>query len=384
MKQEELDSHLRNRPAQLREAKKQGVKIVGFFPGNYVPEEIIYASGALPICLADGGGSEPADAALTKVPNFICPFAQVQIGERLLKTNPYYDMIDMLVAPITCQHLKKAAEIWEYHADIEIFKLGIPHQYDSDFGLEYYTDRIKALKDRLQTFTGNEITSERLSEAIGLYNRMRVLLRKISLLRRTSQPPIRSSEFIKLHHASFYADPTSMVEILEGIYEEIQHRQQATNLKTPRFLLLGPNVAYGDYKVLELVEAAGSEIVVEELCEGMRYYWHDIGNEGDLLKSLATGYLRDRLPCAFMRNSAKKRFDFTLKLIEDFDVSGVIWYELLYCETYDSESYFFSQRMAERNIPMLILESDYGTSDTGQLKTRIEAFIEIVKGGMGE
>jgi benzoyl-CoA reductase/2-hydroxyglutaryl-CoA dehydratase subunit BcrC/BadD/HgdB len=141
-------------------------------------------------------------------------------------------------------------------------------------------------------------------------------------------------------------------------------------------------VACGDYKVLELVEAAGGEIVAEELCEGMRYYWQDIENKSDLLQSLATGYLRDRLPCAFIRNSAKKRFDFTLKLIEDFDVSGVIWYELLYCETYDSESYFFSQKMAERNIPMLILESDYGSADTGQLKTRIEAFIEIVKGGM--
>jgi benzoyl-CoA reductase/2-hydroxyglutaryl-CoA dehydratase subunit BcrC/BadD/HgdB len=63
-------------------------------------------------------------------------------------------------------------------------------------------------------------------------------------------------------------------------------------------------------------------------------------------------------------------------------VSGVIWYELLNCETYDSESYFFAQRMGERNIPMLILESSYGTADTGPLKTRIEAFIEIVKGGI--
>ena len=96
--------------------------------------------------------------------------------------------------------------------------------------------------------------------------------------------------------------------------------------------------------------------------------------------SLARGYLIDRVPCAFMRNSAKKRLDFVLKLIKDFNVSGVIWYELLGCETYDSESYYFARKLEERNIPMLILESDYGTADTGQLKTRIEAFIEIVKG----
>lgn len=384
MKLKDLDSHLEKRPAQLREAKKKGIKVVGFFPGNYVPEEMIYASGAVPICLSDAGGPEAADAASSKVPSIICPFARAQIGERLLKTNPYYTMVDLLVAPITCEHLKKAAEMWEYQGDIEIFKLGVPHQYNVDFGLEYYTDRLGALKERLQAHTGNQVTDKKLGEAIDLYNRMRELLRNISLLRRNEQPKISSSEFVKLNHASLYADPTTMVETLEAVYKEGQHKQRARNLNAPRVLLLGPNVAYGDYKVLGLVEAAGAEIVAEEICEGMRYYWQGIENKGDLLQALARGYLRDRLPCAFMGGSAKKRLDFALKLIEDFDVSGVIWYELLYCETYDTESYFFSQKMAERNIPMLILESDYSPADTGQLKTRIEAFIETVKGGMGE
>jgi benzoyl-CoA reductase/2-hydroxyglutaryl-CoA dehydratase subunit BcrC/BadD/HgdB len=54
----------------------------------------------------------------------------------------------------------------------------------------------------------------------------------------------------------------------------------------------------------------------------------------------------------------------------------------LYCETYDAESYFFNQKMSERNIPMLILESGYGEAGVGQMKTRIDAFIELVKGGI--
>jgi benzoyl-CoA reductase/2-hydroxyglutaryl-CoA dehydratase subunit BcrC/BadD/HgdB len=377
---EDLDIHLRNRPAQLQEAKEKGVKIIGFFPGNYVPEEIIYASGAIPICLVHGGGSDTVDASLEEVPTIMCPFSRAQVGERLLQKTPYYRMIDMLVAPITCQHLKKAAEIWEYHGDIEIFKLGIPHQYDTDFGLQYYVDRVKALKDRVEAITGNEVTGEKLSEAVGLYNRIRDLLRKISLLRRNPHLPIRTLEFLKLNHASFYADPHFMVTTLEAVYEEARNAQQGMDVNMPRLLLLGPNVAYGDYKILELVESAGGEIVVEELCEGTRYYWQNIKTEGDLLQSLATGYLRDRLPCAFMTHSAKRRLDFTLNLVKDFSVSGLIWYDLLNCETYDSESYFFTQRMREHKIPMLILESDYGTLDRGQLRNRIEAFIEQISG----
>jgi benzoyl-CoA reductase/2-hydroxyglutaryl-CoA dehydratase subunit BcrC/BadD/HgdB len=382
MQEESLEAHLRDRPEQLREARKQGIKIIGYFPGNYVPEEIIWASGAVPICLAHGGDPQPVDAALSVVPHVICPFARAQIGERLLKKDPYYTMIDMLVAPITCQHLRKVSEVWEYNNNIEMFKLGIPHQYNGDFELEYYTDRLRVLKDKLQAFTGKVIIDEKISEATVLYNKMRGLLKEISLLRRNPASPLSALDFVKLNHASFYADPVFMVGVLESVYQELREKQQAKKENTPRLLLLGPNISYGDYKVLELVQEAGGEVVIEEVCEGIRYYWQDIELNGDPFESLAKGYLRDRLPCAFMRDSTKPRLDFVLKLVKDFNVSGVIWYELLNCETYDAESYFFAQKMEEQSIPMLILESTYGKADTGQLKVRLEAFIDMVKGGI--
>ena len=382
MPEERLAIHLKDRPAELGEAKGKGVKIIGYFPGNYVPEELIIASGAVPLCLVDGGDTLPVEASLSAMPRVFCPFARAQVGEMLLKRNPYYGMIDMLVAPITCQHLKKAAEIWEYYSDIEIFKLGIPHQYNNDFELEYFTDRLRALRARLQALTGNEITDARIGSSIELYNRMRELLRKISLMRCSSSPTLGALDFVRLNHASFYADPAFMVDILESVYQELRGKQSVVEKDAPRLLLTGPNIGYGDYRVLELVREAGGEIVIEEMGEGIRYYWQPIGKKGDPLESLARGYLRDRVPPAFMRYSAQRRLDFALKLITDFNVSGVIWYELLCCETYDAESYFFSQKMEERNIPMLILESDYGMSDVGQTRTRIEAFIEMVKGGM--
>lgn len=376
-----LSMHLKNRPAELKKAQEDGTKIIGYFPGNYLPEEIIYASGAVPICLAQGGSPGSSDAALSVVPDILCPFALSQIGERLLKKNPYYNMIDMVVAPITCQHLRKVAELWEYYGEIEIFKLGVPHHPDGNFELEYYTDRLRALKDRLQVFTGNKITNKSIRESIDLYNRMRGLLKKISLIRRAPGSLFSALDFVKLNHASFYADPVFMVDALASVYHKLIEKQQAARVDAPRLLLLGPNMGDGDYRVLELVEAAGGEVVIEELCEGIRYYWHTVENNGDPFESMAKAYLRDRVPCAFMRYSAKKRLDFILKLVTDFNVSGIIWYELLKCETYDAESYFFARQMEERNIPMLILETEYAEGDASQLKLRIDAFIEILKGG---
>ncbi len=381
MDKQNLAAHLEDRPAHLRKAKENGVKIIGYFPGNYVPEEIIYASGAIPVCLCDGGSSQPADTALSVVPHIICPFSRAQIGERILKTKPYYDLLDMVVAPITCQHLKKVAEIWEYHGDIEIFKLGVPHQTDGDSELEYYNARLHVLKERIESFTESEITNEKIREAIDLYNRLREHLKNISLMRRDPDPPLSGLDFARLNHASFYADPAFMVEILGSLHGELKKKRSVNTSSKPRLMLAGPNLARGDYNILELIQAAGGEIVIEEICEGIRYYWYQIENNGDPLKSLAKGYLRDRIPCAFMRSSTKKRLDFTFKLVTDFNVSGVIWYELLCCETYDQESYFLDKKMKELDIPMLIVESDYHVVDAGPLRNRLDAFMEMVKGG---
>ncbi|MDB9823190.1 2-hydroxyacyl-CoA dehydratase family protein [Deltaproteobacteria bacterium] len=381
MWEERLAMYLEDRPEQLRDAKEKGLKIIGHFPGNYVPEELIVASGAIPVCLVQGGDTLPLEASLSTMPDMFCPFARTLVGEKLLKRNPYYNLIDMLVAPITCQHLKKATEIWEYHGDIEIFKLGIPHQNNNSFELEYFTERLTTFRELLQRFTGNEITDGKIRGAIELYNRMREILREISVSRRSPSPPLDAMDFLELNHASFYVDPVSMIDILESVRYELRQEPSTGKTDPTRLILIGPNISRGDYNILELIRDAGGLIVIEEVYEGMRRYWQEVNNSGDPLESLALYYLKDRVPPpAFMRYSTQRRFDFALKLITDFNVSGVIWYELACCETYDAEAYFFKRKMEELKIPMLILESDYGMTSAGQAGTRLEAFMEMIKG----
>jgi len=378
----DIVSYMKNRPLELKRAKEKGIKIVGYFPGNYVPEEIIYAAGAVPVCLIHAS-QVTAQAGLAMMPQVICPFARAQLGERLLKENPYYSLLDILVAPITCQHLKKAAEIWEYSGDLDIFKLGVPHQYGSDFEVEYYIERLRALRDRLGSLTGTKVADEKIGKAIEIYNRMRRLFKEISLMRSIPSSAINAADFVKLNHASFQADPIFIVKSLENIIVSLKNRKPPTKVR-PRILLIGPNLSIGDETIFNMVTEAGGEIVIEEICEGIRYYWSEVENRGDVFESLARGYLVDRIPCAYIRDSARKRLDFALGLIRDFNISGVIWYEVLGCETYDSESYFFTGEMRKRGIPVLILESDYSASSTGQMRTRIEAFMEILRGGTSD
>jgi benzoyl-CoA reductase/2-hydroxyglutaryl-CoA dehydratase subunit BcrC/BadD/HgdB len=82
-----------------------------------------------------------------------------------------------------------------------------------------------------------------------------------------------------------------------------------------------------------------------------------------------------------MRGSLRTRLQFALDLIRDYEVSGVIWYQLLCCEFYDEEACYFDMALRERGIPMLLVESDYHALDSGPLRTRLAAFVETLQGG---
>jgi benzoyl-CoA reductase/2-hydroxyglutaryl-CoA dehydratase subunit BcrC/BadD/HgdB len=400
-----IDSPRRNLLGALERARSEGRKVVGYFPGGYVPEELIYASGALPVCLAAGGDARVADEALSIVPGVICPFARAQLGEMLLKRHPLYAAVDLLVVPSTCQHVKKIGDIWEYYEGPRVFKLGVPHEHDKDFELEYYQDRLLALKGRLEAVTCNKITDDKLDAAIAIYNRLRSLLRQLSETRRRTpgradgaRQAISALDFVRLNHASFYADPVSMVGTLEALGADAANAADkvgpaggdstesagalgvAADGARPRLLLMGPNLAVGDYDLLRVAADAGADVVIEDIFEGVRDYWQTVEASEDRLAALARSYLIHKKPGAFMRHSLRPRLEFVLRLIRDFDVTGVLWYQLLCCEFYDEEAHYFEGALREHGLPTLVVESDYHALDMGPLKTRMAAFVETIQG----
>jgi benzoyl-CoA reductase/2-hydroxyglutaryl-CoA dehydratase subunit BcrC/BadD/HgdB len=258
--------------------------------------------------------------------------------------------------------------------------LGIPHEYQTDAGITYYIEALGRMKEKIESVTGTEITSNRLMESIQLYNEMRGLLKKIALLRKSSPPLIKTLDFIKLNHASYLLDPVVMVEHLRRICHEVEQKRYEAAEEKPRLLLLAPNIALGDYKIFDMVEEAGGAIVAEEVCEGTRAYGENVDTDGDgPLESLAFKYLRKRCPGCFMRQVMKTRLEYIIKLAQDYKVAGAIWYQLKFCETFDMEFRYVARNLNEHNLPVLKLDSEYDASERGQMKTRIEAFIESIE-----
>ncbi len=375
----ELAQIARTRPEKLKERREKGAKIVGYI-GRFVPEELIYASGALPYLLCRGGQPEPPDAVIPYMLRFTSPYARSQIGYHLLGIDPVVPMLDLIVVQCSDCHESRLADLFEYFK-LPTVRLGIPPDWEKSLSRDYYYKGLIQLKQKLEALTGNKVSDQKLKESTDSINRIRDLLSKINLLRKKQPPPIGGADFIRLNHYSFYGDPEKLLPKLNELYEELQKGKSPFPEEAPRLLLAGHVLGVGDYVVPKLIEESGGVVVAEFLDEGMRHCEWNVKTDGDLMRNLAETYYLERTPPSIFQPAWEERAEIMKKLVRDFNIDGVIWYELSFEEIYDMECSIMAKILNEMNIPFLKLESSYEYSREAMapLATRAESFIETVK-----
>jgi len=254
----------------------------------------------------------------------------------------------------------------------------VPSRRETPQAYDYYLHGLKLLRERLEKLTGNRITDEKLADEIAYGNRVRTLLEELGAARRRANPPLSGSDFILLHHATYIADKDFLLATLQEVQRELQTVKSAGH-KKPRLMLTGSTLAYGDDALVSLLEKGGADIVIEEFSEGIRHYDEKVAASSDPLAALVDRYLRRRPAPAFFKNARADKFRYLFDLIKAYNVEGVVWYSLLYRDGYDRWAVFFARDLEkESGIPFLKIVSDYDPSEAGTMRTRVDAFLEMV------
>ncbi|MGD1818326.1 MAG: 2-hydroxyacyl-CoA dehydratase subunit D [Pleomorphochaeta sp.] len=376
----ELDALSRSRVKALKNAKKAGTCIVEY-TGNFVPEEVIRAAKAEPWIMCRGGEPEPPEAVLDTMLRFMNPLARTIAGNIKLDLDPITPIADLIVTGQTDCHIGRISELLEYEK-YPIAKVGVPADWTKDIALEYYTNSLRAMVKKIEDLTGNKITTEALNHEFELTNKINELLNKISDLRKKDNPPIGFSDFIKLNHYSYKIQPEVMIEKLEQLYDELKDAPGIFEEDAPRLLIAGRVVAIGDYIAPNLVEKVGGCIAADFMDDGIRTYRHNVSITDDPIAAYAKCRMRECEPIDVFQPAWKIRYEFMKKLIEDYKIDGVLWYQLSFDEIYDMECTCLAKSFKEDNIPMLKLESsyEYTRESMGPLTTRIESYVEQLKG----
>jgi len=376
----ELADMARSRPTELKELKGKGKKVVEY-TGSYIPEQLIYAAGAEPYLLYRGGEPEPPDTVLPYMLRFMNPQARSQVGFWNLDLDPVTPIADLVVAQQTDCHVGRITELMEY-LKWPVYKVGVPSDWEKPHTREYYYKALGKLKTKLEELTGNKITDEGLKKSIISINKINQAFRKLDELRKADPPAIRGTDFFQLNHYSFACEPGVTASKLEELYKELKGKGGVFPKGAPRILLAGRIVALGDYVAIKTIEDSGAAIVTEMFDEGVRHYRWDVETEGDLIRNIVETFFIKRIPPTIFQPSWKHRFERMQELIKEYKVDGVIWYQLSFDEIYDMECSCLMKWMDEIKMPFLKLETsyEYSREATGPLTTRVESFVESIKG----
>ncbi|KMZ52583.1 double-cubane-cluster-containing anaerobic reductase [Dorea sp. D27] len=366
------------RPAELMEHQKKGGKVFGTFC-VYVPDEIVFAADAIATGLC-GGSQFWVPGGEKVLPTNTCPLIKASVGARLDRTCPFFRIADMYVGETTCDGKKKAWEILS--EDVPVHVMNLP-QMKRAKDVRAWAEEIEEFKEKVEAFTGNKVTAEKLAAGIRLINGKRKALQRLYDFRKNEKLPVSGCDALLISQIAFYDDPARFAEMTNQLCDELDKRvEKGVSVVadgTKRIMLTGTPLAIPNWKLHNIVETSGGAVVCEEMCTGTRYF-ENLVDESQMtvegqIQALAERYMNINCAC-FTPNEG--RIKDILRLAKEYNVDGIIDVNLKFCSLYDTEGYFVERAMKEAGIPVLGIETDYTDSDAQQLRTRVSAFIEML------
>ncbi|MFX1449417.1 MAG: double-cubane-cluster-containing anaerobic reductase [Promethearchaeota archaeon] len=367
---------------ELQEAKEKGQKILGTFC-LYVPDELIFAVNAISVGLC-GGTNFSNYAAEGILPPNLCPLIKSAVGFALGNICPYFNSLDLLVGETTCDGKKKAWEVIDKNFPCEIYVMETPQCKDRLQAKEHWIAELKDLVKKLEELTGNKLTVENLKAAMEKIEKKRNQIRRVYEARRVDPPPISGKDALLVSQVAFYDDPDREIQMVGKLADELEQRIKdgvgVFEKDTKRILISGTPMAVPNWKLHHLLETSGAVVVCEETCTGTRYFNSKLEitgkNPDELIGNLADRYLSINCACFTPNDNRKEDIK---RLVKEYNADGVILYSLSFCQPYIIESITIEKELKEIGIPTISIETDYSSEDVGQLKTRIEAFLEMIK-----
>jgi len=355
----------------IKEWKEKGRKVVGFTCA-YIPEEILHAGGILPYRLNPTGCTETTEAD-AHMSNLNCTFARACLQFDL---KGEYDFLDGVVMMNSCDHIRRLYDNWRYVVGSPYTHyLSVPHRTDEG-PLGWYEDEITKFKESVEEAFGVKITEEGLRNSIEVCNKTRTLLKKTYELGEMEKPPLSGSEMMNVLVAGFRMPKEEYNQLLGKLLSELEKKEGASGHRA-RLMLMGG--ACDNPEFVEVMEDAGGLVVANTICFGSRYFWDTVQTNGDSISALAKCYL-NRPSCARMTAGQRERYDFAKQMIDRFKVDGVIYQRQRWCDLWGGEAFYVGEKLQELDIPFLTLEREYWLSGAEQLKTRIQALLEVIGG----
>ena len=356
---------------------QNGGHLVGMFC-SYTPLELFDAAGVAVVGLC-GTSNEPIEDAEKVLPKNLCPLIKSSYGFAYTDKCPYTYFCDFIVGETTCDGKKKMFEL--LNEIKETYVLHLPQSQQRAYAKDIWYEEIKLLKAKLEEKYNIEITDEKLREAARKRNEMRRYMCELYGLQGTVPPALKSTEVMATLAQGMFnfgvdAQTASYKAKVESVKAAIARGEQPVSPDAKRILLTGCPSTGVIQKVGATIEKNGGVIVCLDDCGGERPQKMLVDEDApDILRAISDRYLE--IHCSVMTTN-EGRIENTREMVKKYKAEGVVEMVLQACHTFNVESTLMQKMCQEEGIPYMKLETDYSTSDSGQIETRLAAFIEML------
>jgi benzoyl-CoA reductase subunit C len=354
--------------------KGSGRGVIGYFC-SYVPVELISAAGLLPVRLRGAGSTDsgPADAYLS---SRVCTYVRHALTLALLGE---YNFLDGEIGLNTCDHVRRAFDLWRHKTKVPFHGfISVPRNVRESL-YPYYREEIENLKASLQEHFKVQIGDDELRAAISSRNRVRERLRRIDAARAGEIPRLTGAEALTVTIASFVLPPDDFCRMADELLAELENQDPSGPVPRARLLLGGSELDEPGF--VEALESQGAVVAADTLCFGTRAHHSPVAEDADdPLDALGQRYFF-QISCARMIGNFPDRFETLVGMVKERKIDGMVFQRLKFCDPWGAEGHKLRLRCKRMGLPLLVLEREYGLVHKGQVKTRVQAFLEMIGSG---
>jgi benzoyl-CoA reductase subunit C len=374
-----VEKHYRNYGARAKELTTEGKKFMGYVC-SLVPLEMITAAGFVPFRIR-GNVREPITTGDSLLETIVCPYYRSCFD---LSLKERYNFLSGIVIPHACDSMVRSYSVWSYSLPFSYFHFVNIPSVCGESSLQFFQAELKAFKKSLETLRGQAITEDDLSRAIRSHNRYRTKVKTLYDLRKTDPPLISGSELTRALTVGSSLPVDEASDLMDDILSAVRTREPSSVPKGPRILLDGACIDHSE--LIELIEGLGGSVVADTICNGTRDHFPLTEPDGDPIAALARRYLEKvNCPKTYRKNETgtfqgdvASRFWDIGTYAKEFNATGAILYLYKYCDPFGFEVPARKAFYDSIRIPLLHLEDVYSAGTIGQLKTRVQAFLEMI------
>lgn len=386
---DEIANLFGRREKEIREQKASGKKVIGY-SCIFAPIELILASDAIPVRVGSGW-YDTAKLGDRIMPVEICPVIRSTVGAKMVSLSPFLELSDAIVMPLTCDGRTKLSEMLSDFK--QIWRMNPPRVKDDPHTLDMWKEEIMVIKENIEKLTGNKITRQKLREAIETMQQATKAFRRLQELRK-GNPVINGRDAMLVNQTSLWDDikrwTQKVNELCDELEKRLEQKEYSSYPDTARVMLTGTPMLWPDsWKVPNLIEESNPQgiVVVDEQCSGDRILYDPVGVDewtmSDMLSAVGERYLMAcTCPCFTSEHGNEDRINWIIDRIKEYKVDGVIYYVVRGCILYAMEYARIKRVLDKMNIPVYYLDTEYTREDVGQMKTRVEAFLEMLEARM--